>query len=165
MKLIRLFFISIIAFFLLLTVVSLFIPSSVTVSRATNIAPGSVHILQHIADLRQWKNWHPQFNDIVLKNGIEKNNRVTSAIANGIRLTVVASSDTTVSVEMKKGEHPVVNNWKLIKYMPGDSLTIQNYIYFDVGWYPWDKFSSLMLDGSYGPVMEQGLQNLKNISD
>jgi hypothetical protein len=32
---------------------------------------------------------------------------------------------------------------------------------FKLRWYPWEKFSSLLLEKRYGPVMEQGLAKLK----
>lgn len=161
MKIIKLLFISALVFFLIVTGFSLLIPSHVKISRATNIAPGKDSVLNQICDLDKWQSWHPQLQNVVLKDTVSSANRIVKATANGIQLSVLKCSDTAVTVQMQKGEHPINNNWVLIKHGPNDSLTLQNFMEFDFSWYPWEKFSSLMLDGSYGPVMEKGLANLK----
>ena len=160
MKFIRLFIISVVVFFLIVTGFSLFIPSQVRISRATNIAPGNDSVLAQICDLSQWKNWHPQLENVVLKDMQLAGGVVKKANANGTQLTVIKCTADEVTVQMQKGAKPINNNWVLIKHGPNDSLTLQNYIDFHFGWYPWEKFSSLMLEGSYGPVMEQGLRRL-----
>ncbi|MFV0607160.1 MAG: SRPBCC family protein [Niabella sp.] len=163
MKFIKLFIISGIVFFFIITIISLFIPSTVRVSRATNIAPGNDTVLELICDLHNWKSWHPQWENVVLKDTVLSDGRIITATANGVLLTVSQCSGSMVSVEMLKGKRPLKNQWRLIKHNSGDSITLQNYIDFHFNWYPWEKFSSLMLDKSYGPVMEQSLENLKNL--
>lgn len=150
-----------VAFFLLVTAFSLFIPSHVRISRAINIAPGADSVLTKICDLSEWKNWHPQLENVILKDTVSSNGKIVKASANGILLSVLKCSESEVSVEMKKGDKPIINNWMLIRHGADDSLTLQNYMDFHFSWYPWEKFSSLMLDGSYGSVMEKGLSNLK----
>lgn len=163
MKFVKFIFICVISFFVLLTAISLFIPSRVTISRAINIAPGSDSVLSQVGDLKNWKNWHPQFSAVVLNDKVTKEGRIEQAIASGVLLTVTTFNDSVATVEMKKGEKPVFNNWRLIRHEQGDSLTLQNYMDFKFSWYPWEKFSSLMFEASYGPVMEKGLQNLRDI--
>jgi len=34
---------------------------------------------------------------------------------------------------------------------------------FHLKWYPWEKFSSMLLENRYGPMMEQGLAKLKKV--
>jgi len=161
MKYVKLLLISVVVFFLIVTGFSLFIPSHVRISRATNIAPDGDSVLQRICDLDKWKTWHPQLATVALKDAVYANDRVIKATANGTRLSVLKCSGAEVTVQMQKGNQPINNNWILIKHGTTDSLTLQNFIEFDFKWYPWEKFSSLMLEGSYGPVMEQGLANLK----
>ena len=165
MKFIRLLLISAAVFFLIVTGFSLFIPSQVRISRATNIAPGNDSVLAQICDLNNWKNWHPQLENVILKDIGSADGRAVKANANGTLLTVIKCTGNEVIVQMKKGEKPLNNNWALIRHGAGDSLTLQNYIDFNFSWYPWEKFSSLMLEGSYGPVMEQGLRRLSRPAD
>jgi hypothetical protein len=32
---------------------------------------------------------------------------------------------------------------------------------FQLGWYPWQKFSTFFFESTYGALMEKGLANLK----
>jgi hypothetical protein len=36
---------------------------------------------------------------------------------------------------------------------------------FKLKWYPWEKFKSLFYENFYGVQMEQGLSNLKELSE
>jgi hypothetical protein len=36
---------------------------------------------------------------------------------------------------------------------------------FRLRWYPWEKFSSLLFEKSYGLTMEKGLNNIKKLSE
>jgi hypothetical protein len=39
--------------------------------------------------------------------------------------------------------------------------TVQWYMNFQFDWYPWERFSSLLLENKFGLLMEQGLQKLQ----
>jgi hypothetical protein len=67
---------------------------------------------------------------------------------------------------MKKDEgRPVLNGFKFIKHAQGDSVTLQWFMDFRLRWYPWEKFRSLFYENIYGVQMEQGLGNLKELSN
>ncbi len=161
MKYIKLFIFSAVVLLLAITGVTLLLPSHVRVSRAVNLYAGNDSVLNQVKDLAQWKNWYPGFDTLELKDAVVDNGRVISASVKNVQLRVINSSDSLVTVQMKKGEQPVRNSWKLIRYAHSDSLTLQNYMEFDFKWYPWERFSGLLLDGSYGRIMEQGLRQLK----
>jgi hypothetical protein len=36
---------------------------------------------------------------------------------------------------------------------------------FQLGWYPWQKFSSLFYENTYGNMMQDGLARLKSVAD
>lgn len=160
MKFAKLFLVSVVIFFIIITAISLLIPSHVRISRAVNIAPDNDTILMKICNLEQWKNWHPQLANSALKDIITEHGQIKQASANGTVLSVEKCSDSEVIVKMLKGARRLQNHWILIKHNPDDSLILQNYIDFNFSWYPWEKFSSLMLESSYGHVMEKALQNL-----
>ena len=90
-----------------------------------------------------------------------------------IETTTIRITSKTLSehqAEMQSGSHrPVINGWVCItnpsaaNYAEGDSLTLQWYMDFHLHWYPWEKFSSLMLEKQFGPDMESGLENLKSL--
>ncbi|WP_300598854.1 SRPBCC family protein [Niabella sp.] len=161
MKYIKLLIFSAVILLLTITGVTLLLPSHVRVSRAVNLYAGNDSVLNQVSDLAKWKNWYPGFDTLELKDAVVENGRVIRASVKNIQLQVINTTDSLVTVQMKKGTQPVRNSWKLIRYAHSDSLTLQNYMEFDFKWYPWERFSGLLLDGSYGRIMEQGLRQLK----
>ena len=147
--------------FLLVTAISLFIPAQVTISRAINLSPGNDSVLNGINDLAKWVNWYPGFNKVSLSGVEYHNNKMIKANAGGVRMAILTDNDSIVSVEMLRGQRPVRATWQLIHHSQSDSLTLRNYYNFHFKWYPWEKFSSLLLEQSYGPIMEQALKNLQ----
>lgn len=151
MRIIKLGIISIVFFFILVTLMSLFIPSHIRISRATNLAPTAGYIVQKIADTSRWNQWHPVFMD---SSG-------QLAVHHIKRIPVSLKKDEFIC-QLQSGEgKPVTNGWKLYSSQPGDSLTLQWYMDFQLSWYPWQKFGSLFYESAYGAMMEQGMTNLK----
>ncbi|WP_018625832.1 SRPBCC family protein [Niabella aurantiaca] len=161
MKYIKLLFFSAIILLLAVTGVTLLLPSHVRVSRAINLYAGADSVLSEVGDLSRWKNWYPGFDTLQLKDVTVAGGRVTRATVKNIQLEVTTSADSLVTVQMKKGVQPVLNSWRLIRYAHSDSLTLQNYMDFNFKWYPWERFSGLLVDRSYGQIMEEGLKKLK----
>ncbi len=51
--------------------------------------------------------------------------------------------------------------WNIMEATVPNTVTVQWYMDFHQRWYPWEKFSSLLLEKRYGPVLEKGLSDLK----
>jgi hypothetical protein len=151
MRIIKLGIISIVFFFVLVTLMSLFIPSTIRISRATNISPDATNILLKIADTSHWDQWHPGF---MQQAGLK-------ADYNLRRLPVSIKQDEFLCKVQQGEKKPVLNGWKLYSNNAGDSLTLQWYMDFKLSWYPWQKFGSLFYESSYGAMMEEGITNLK----
>lgn len=160
MRVIKLAIISAVFFFLLITGFSLFIPSHIRISKAIDINAGKDLVMMQVSDAANWKKWYPgadSMNSIVANgkiSGIETKNQ-QGLIITGINDSTVLAAH--VGTNSKGGEigwnfYPVDNN-----------VTVQWYMDFHLKWYPWEKFSSLMLEKRYGPQMEQGLSNLKTL--
>jgi hypothetical protein len=110
-----------------------------------------------IRDTAQWHQWHPGFQTLGVGATLS---------ANKLSLTPIALSDTLVVMDLQqKGKHPVRNSWQLYSYASADSVTVQWYMDFTLKWYPWQKFSSLFYEGTYGQMMQKGLDNLKKESE
>jgi capsular polysaccharide biosynthesis protein len=161
MRYIKLIVISALVFFAMACVVAFFIPSHIRVFRMTSLANNRDSVLNQVRDLSQWKKWYPGFENVVLSNELVKDGRVVKATANGINLAISESTDRSVVVSMQKGSSPIISGWQINKDQPNDSLALQGYMDFQLKWYPWEKFSSLMLDKSYGDFITRGLNELK----
>lgn len=169
MKIFRLLFFSFLFLFLLVTGISLLIPSHVRISRATNVSATPAEVWEKVDDMHTWKNWNPFF------TGLDADKISYSDTSNGKAHSMNASGTFIQWKEMKpgeriaimeKGDHrPILNGWKCISYDGGDSTTVQWYLDFRLRWYPWEKFASLLFEQSYGPKLEQGLSNIKKMME
>lgn len=167
MHLIRLFVLSFLILLLVVTGISFFIPSHVRLSRAVNIVATDSAIWHPIQDINQWPAWNPFFADLApgsLQPIDSVEGQLRTALIKGttIRLVANGTSEWTANME-RPSRQPVVNGWKIIRHPGGDTATVQWYMDFRLRWYPWEKFSSLLFERSYGPGMETGLGNLRSL--
>ncbi|MBL7741379.1 MAG: SRPBCC family protein [Chitinophagaceae bacterium] len=167
MRLIKLALLSFIFLFLLVTIISLFVPSHVIISRAINIKANKDSVLSQIKDPARWKNWHPGLDtaqQLMVEgkvNGVVLDaTDITKPII--IILDKVSEEEVTAMFFPRKMK-PVKNTWRAITHPGSDSTTVQWSMDFHLRWYPWEKFGSLMLERSHGTKMEQGLTNLKKL--
>lgn len=155
MRAIKLFFLSAFFLFLVVTVISLLIPSHIRISKAINLHASKDSVFALIGDTTKWKQWHPAFipNDSLKKFP-------------AIHITNEIKNDSEIVMHLQQQNKPeVINGWKLYAHSEIDSLTLQWYMDFHLKWYPWQKFGSLFYENTYGVMMQQGLENLKKISD
>lgn len=164
MGIIKLAFISLIVFALLITGISLFIPAHIRISKALDITASKDSLLMQIANPVNWKKWYP---------GADSSDYFM--VANTIRgivtrnkqiLMITAATDSTVMTtnegpNSRKGE----SGWNIYDGTTPNSVTVQWYMNIKLRWYPWEKFSSLLLEKRYGPMMEYGLQKLKDLME
>lgn len=154
MRVIKLALISFLVFFAIITAISLLIPRHIRISKAINISAGADSIFYLITNQDQWRYWHPAFQQHDM-DALLQQNKTT--------ITPVVKTDTLVMLNwQQQGKHPVVNGWELHRFAATDSVTLQWYMDFHLKWYPWQKFSSLFYEKTYGSMMQQGLQNIKN---
>lgn len=155
MRVFKLFLISIVFLFVVVTAISLLIPSQVRISKAINIHGQKDSVLSLISDTSKWKLWHPAFipNDSAPKFPT-------------IKIIQRAQNDSEVVMHLQQNDRPqVMNVWKIYEHQQTDSLTLQWYMDFHLKWYPWTKFGSLFFENTYGVMMEKGLLNIKEQSE
>jgi len=164
MRLIKLAIISFIFLFLIVTIFSLFIPSKIRISKATNLEADNKFFDTYISRLPDWKLWHPALKDIP-ENEFVVSKDTNSIIVRGTTLSVKERKPAEIVTELitAKGR-PVISGLNLISHTQADSSTLQWYMDFTLRWYPWEKFRSLFYENIYGVQMEQGLTNLKELS-
>jgi len=119
MRFIKLGIISLVAFALLITLISLFFPSDLRISKATDINASREKVGHYIYDPVARKSWYP--------------------------------IDTAT----------LAGKFNILESGLPNTVTVQWYMDFHLGWLPWKKFSGLLLEKRYGPMMETGLDKLK----
>jgi hypothetical protein len=79
-------------------------------------------------------------------------------------LIITEASDSSISTvnagpNSKRGE----SGWNIFNGRTPNTVTVQWFMDIHLRWFPWEKFSSLLLEKRYGPMMEQGLDKLKKL--
>ena len=135
--------------------------------RAINIHASVSEVWRQVDDLRSWKEWNPFFSRLSPDEIEYIDTSHGKPPAMKIKETLIQlkeiKTDERIFVMLTKGKNPVINGWKFISHSGNDSATLQWYIDFNLRWYPWEKFASLLFEKSYGAQMEQGLSNMKKI--
>lgn len=161
MQVIKLGIISLVVFFLLVTGISLFIPSHIRISKAIDIAANKDKALQQVGNAENWKNWFPGADTMqqLLVEG-----KVEGIITKGQHGIIIDYRSDSLITAINAG--PVAREggmgWNIIQNGNQPVVTVQWYMDFYFSWYPWEKFSSLLLEKRYGVLMDQGLEKLKN---
>ena len=115
-----------------------------------------------IAHAENWKQWYPGADtaDYVFIEGQIKG--VATGKMQGLMITSMTDSSVeagNMGIKSKRGE----TGWNVFSGSVPNTVTVQWYRDFHLRWFPWEKFSGLLLENRYGPMMEQGLARLKNI--
>jgi len=159
MRVVKLVIISFVILFAIITVISLFIPTDIQISKAIQINAQKDSVMLQFSDPVNWKNWYPSDDstDLLYINekpqGIRLDNRTDLVIK-------TKKADEVIANYAGPGSKDILTGWKVIQ--ASNSVAVHWYMNFHLSWYPWKKFSSLLFEKRYGPVMEQGLNNLKN---
>lgn len=151
MRLIKLAFLSLIFFFILITAISLLIPAHIRISKAINIAARRAVIFSLIRDTAKWTGWHPAF---MPQPGVLH-------VPRTLQINTQTDNDSVLVLQFRQGNKTMYNGWQIYTFPSTDSLTLQWYMDFHLSWYPWQKFGSLFYEDTYGKMMEKGLINLK----
>ena len=165
MRFIKLAVISLVFFFLLFTLISLFIPSRVRVTREVGINATHEKVSQLLGEPVNWKSWFPvrkSVTDITSENG-----EVVGIIHDSTQQIVMTEkNDSTVLVSFtgKKGRSAEMG-WYIINRPGSPGITVQWWMDFRLRWYPWEKFSSLIFEKQYGTFLELGLERLKKLAE
>ena len=154
MRLIKMAIISFVFLFGIITLISLLIPSHVRVSKAINLTSDESDVLALVSDKDKWPLWHPAYE--------QNNDSVHQVWIQQTTWRKLTQNDSVVIVELQpKDKKPIINGWKLYHHDHSGPMTLQWYMDFQLSWYPWQKFRSLFYEGTYGQMMEKGLNNLK----
>lgn len=167
MRVIKLAILSFIFLFLLVTIISLFIPSHIRISRATDINNTKEVVMGYITDPVKWKEWYPGGDslDILYIEGKPKGILLDSSGLLGLSIFNINDSVVTAGEVGNTAPQRMEMGWKILSGGNESVVVAQWYMDFKLKWYPWEKFKSLFYENIYGPHMERGLANLKELSE
>jgi hypothetical protein len=161
---IKLVVISFVVLFIIVTLISLLIPSHVTISKAIHINATREKVMEQLADPVKWKNWYPGADSAAF---IYANSKIVGILSSRHSLTgliITGKTDSSVTaVNSGLGAKDISLGWNLIAGASPGVVSVQWHMDFKLHWYPWEKFASLLFEKQYGVQMEQGLGKLKKL--
>lgn len=161
MRFIKLTLISIVAIFCVLMFLSILMPSMVLVSRAIDINAPVDSIKYRVADLNQWVYWVKG-----MQSKTVTINSAKEAQLGNTKVRIMLVTDTSVVSSWES--HAFASQLSTIRFIsrPNSNTTIVQWQFVQkLHWYPWEKLGSFMNDKILGPLMEQNLHNLKQVSE
>lgn len=158
MRVVKLAIISVFFLSLIVLLFSFLLPSEVRVSRSITIHESVTRITTQLTDLENWERWN-----VMLKNPDNRNIRVSEKSFLSDELTVKLDDNDPIRTTWTRSNGRRINSGFNIVYASSDSTLLQWYFDFQLKWYPWEKFGSIVFDKQLGPVMEKSLDNLKSI--
>ena len=164
MRVFKLAILSFVFIFLLITLISFFVPASIRISKATNIAADDKIVYTYFDELPDWKQWHPVLKDVPENEFVILPDSSVKVRGTTIRIMERKNEEIITKMVTDAGR-PIISALKVIRHEEGDSSTLQWFMDFKLRWYPWEKFKSLFFENIYGFQMEQGLENLKSLSE
>ena len=167
MRFVKMIFIGALILFIVVTIISLFIPSHVRISKAINVMAPANKVLLPVQDLHQWKLWYPLLKDIPANEVVFENaDRGQTMKFKTTTVTILKSTPSQVLAEFSaQGGKKIQSGFNAITYSHVDSITIQWYMDFNLKWYPWQKFGSMLYEKTYGAMMEKGLENIRELTN
>lgn len=163
MKIIKLGLISAVVLFMVATIIGLLLPSTVVVSRATDIQKSADSVLPLLTNLQRWPEWIEGVKD----NGFavttpQSTGAGAKARVNGNIITLTGIEKRKVSSLWEGGNgFNQQAAFNLYTDSANTVCTVQWSFTQHIGWYPWERLGSFMNDKILGPVMEKSLENLK----
>ena len=153
----------IIGFFIVISVISFFMPSVVTTADSVLIQADRNSINTAIGDLNNWEKWHPLFKDDTSVNIISPNEATwkTGNIEN--KLKVVQKDSAMVQLNISRQNQKDILNFfsvQQIKDQPG--FQVEWRVVTPLKWYPWEKFAGMMMGQMSSTAYQQALGQLKS---
>lgn len=172
MRLVKGFLFVAAGFFLLITLISLLIPSRVMTVKSIIIHAPQQRILPAINDLLLWKQWHPVFKNNAAAVTISNPSTGINAYAQWLafnrktNFTITAVFPEGINFLLNRpGENAVENSLTCIPMQEAGTYQVEWKALTKLKWYPWEKFSGIFTGEITGPGYEAALKELKNYTE
>jgi len=166
MKMLKGFVIAVFGLFVLITLLSLLLPSRIMIARSVDINAVPDSIRAQVADLQRWKEWHPVFvnNNSITYSKIRQGKGAYAEwpSASGINRLEITAADSNVTrfTVGRTDMLPVENKITLLPSATGN-VQVEWSSLTNLKWYPWEKFSGIFLEKITGAGYDSALAALK----
>lgn len=166
MRYIKIAFGGFLILFILLTLIGLLMPSSVTVFRSVEINAPADTVRYYTNNIAHWKYWINGADTAYFKQITRSATTKDSKIMLGSFTITIISADPkhiTTSWKGSSGSEQL-NNLELQDNSNGNILINWSF-QRKLKWYPWERLSAMLHDKVFGPSMEESLAKLKSVCE
>ena len=154
--------------FIMVTLVSLLIPSKVTVTRGEVVNASGARVFSEIANIRHWQNWQPVFKETPVKLSFSNDSTVAGSYCqwegrgrkNKLQFISVTENQVTVSLT-STGDNEVINTISVLPLADSSRVQVEWRAVTKLNWYPWEKFYGIFVEKLTGSGYETILKSLK----
>ena len=154
--------------FVFTSLLSLLIPSKVMVVRSVQIRSADTTLFSMVADLNNWRKWHPVFQQQDVVIAVSKPSTGVGATAkwisadkeNTIRITDVQQNSLGFLLA-REGENDIANILSVQTARDSLGVEVEWRALTHLKWYPWEKFYGIFLEQVTGPSYEAALNKLR----
>ena len=158
--------------FAVVTIIGLFIPSSVKISRGIIISADSVTVHHELSDVKSWHQWMPwitsdsgaivQLSPITDQPGSFFKWKGLSNQSSGTLTLQQINPDVIHVLYQLKDMNDAEGGFRLRSTGAVKQETeVQWFMEYKLRWYPWERFYGIFLDKIIAPAFDKGLEQLK----
>src|SRR5438034_7724768 len=143
MRIFKLIIGSFIVLLAIITIISLFIPPDVQISKAVEINAPKDSVMDEVSDPLHWKDWYPVNESMKLLYIGEKASGALLDDQTSLQILAINPEEVKAKYSMALAKE-IMTAWKIIQ--AENSVAVQWSMDFHLHWYPWEKFSGLLLE-------------------
>jgi hypothetical protein len=163
MRFIKLGLISAVFLFLVITAISLLLPSTINISRAIDVNAPYDSVYANLNDVSKWRNWVANYDSANTTISERSTGKGATITMNKTSVTITESRPDKIETSWTSGSKSLQGAFNIIKQQNSSLITVQWHFVQKAKWYPWEKFASIVSDKVMSPVMERSLDNLKKV--
>lgn len=168
MRLFKGFFIVLLGLFAVVTIMSLFIPSKIMVTKGVVINADANKVLTEISDLQNWKHWQPVFmadtSNLSFSDEDNGSFKTCEWVSKGKKNKIVIKSQSKEGINvslLRDGENEVLNTITVLPLQDSNQVQVDWNVLIKLKWYPWEKFYGIFIEKITGDGYEAALNSLK----
>jgi Polyketide cyclase / dehydrase and lipid transport len=168
MRLFKGFFFVLAGLFIFITILSLFIPSKLVVTRAVVIHAKADKVFAEISNLHNWKHWQPVF---IVDSANIKFDTDANGISNSCewnskgkknKILITDKKDHVLTASLfRQGENIVLNTIRVLPLADSNQVQAEWTVLIKFKWYPWEKLYGIFIENITGGGYEDALNSLK----
>jgi predicted PurR-regulated permease PerM len=162
------FIIFLLVIFLIIFLMSLLLPSSVTVAKSVDINASREKVMNQIVNFEEWENWYPAFKDeniTVIKNPSKTSVTLKDSKGKSVTLKLKDSTQNTINIQLESSSSTKVSYQFILIPITNNQIQLMWNININFGWLPWKKIEGLLMDKFSGPQYETALENLRKAAE